>query len=90
MQNSHYSKRNKKYKKKDITRFKIKIKWKTYPETVGEDRRSDKLVFRCFRQELIVGSLVKQYHVVHLFLLLSLAPLLQNPTIQIYISYLQN
>ena len=47
-----------------------------YPQTIRENRGSDKLVFRSFREKLVIGSLVKQHHVVHLLLLLSLAPLL--------------
>ena len=46
------------------------------PETIGENGRCDELELGGLRQQLIVGGLVKQHHVVDLLLLLSFAPFL--------------
>jgi hypothetical protein len=54
----------------------IKIKQKKYPQTVRQNGRGNELEFGSLREELVIGALVEQYHVVHLLLLLSLAPLL--------------
>ena len=54
----------------------IKIKQKKYPQTVRQNGRGNELEFGSLREKLVIGALVEQYHVVHLLLLLSLAPLL--------------
>ena len=54
----------------------IKIQQKKYPQTVRQNGRGNELEFGSLREELVIGALVEQYHVVHLLLLLSLAPLL--------------
>ena len=48
----------------------------TYSETILKNGGGDELRFGNFGQELVVGGLIKKHHVVHLLLLLSLAPLL--------------
>jgi len=47
-----------------------------YPHTVRENGRGDELELGSFSEKLVISSLIKQHHVVHLLLLLSLAPLL--------------
>ena len=49
-----------------------------YPQALGEDGGGDLLVLGHLREQLVVGGLVEQHSVVHLLLLLTLAPLLQN------------
>jgi hypothetical protein len=48
----------------------------TYPEPLGEDGGGDLLVLGHLGEKLVVGGLVEQHRVVHLLLLLPLAPLL--------------
>ena len=47
-----------------------------YPESLGEDGGRDLLVLGHLGEQLVVGGLVKDHRVVHLLLLLALAPLL--------------
>lgn len=48
----------------------------TNPQSLRENRSGDLLVLGDLRKHLIITTLIEQNHVVHLFLLLSLAPLL--------------
>jgi hypothetical protein len=50
------------------------------PEALGEDGGGDLLVLGHLGEQLVVGGLVEQHRVVHLLLLLSLAPLLYQST----------
>jgi hypothetical protein len=59
-----------------IATKKHKIYSQTYPHTIRQDRRSDKLELRSFNKKLVISCLIKQNHVVHLFLLLPFAPFL--------------
>jgi hypothetical protein len=56
-------------------------KWagEDYPKPLREDGRRDLLVLGRLGDELVVCGLIEQHRVVHLLLLLSLAPLLQQP-----------
>lgn len=54
----------------------IRRDWKTYPQSIGQDWKSDKFVLGNFNKKLVISSLIKQNHVVDLLLLLSLTPLL--------------
>jgi hypothetical protein len=51
-----------------------------YPKPLGEDGGGDLLELGHLNEHLVVGGLVEQNGVVHLLLLLSLAPLLQRQT----------
>ena len=53
-----------------------------YPEALGEDGGRNLLVLGHLGDELVVGGLVEQHRVVHLLLLLPLAPLLHTHTTQ--------
>lgn len=63
------------------------VEW--YPEPVWQYRRSDKLELRSFWKKLVISPLIEQNHIVHLLLLLSLAPLLLmhlRQTVQKYLN----